>query len=71
METLTHKKTTDWLEALDSVVKHVGIERAQFLLDRLAEQSRRHGIGVTRMLSTPYTNTIAQKTGASKPPCGA
>ncbi|TKC89722.1 alpha-ketoglutarate dehydrogenase [Trinickia terrae] len=51
-------ETSEWLDALDGVVAHVGKARAQYLLDRLAEHARANGLASARMPVTRYLNTI-------------
>ena len=53
------QETAEWGEALDAVVAYCGPQRARYLLDVLAQRARRHGIGWTPTLSTPYVNTVA------------
>ncbi|MEM5461101.1 alpha-ketoglutarate dehydrogenase [Paraburkholderia phytofirmans] len=53
------QETTEWLAALDGVVEHVGLERAQYVFDRLAAHALSSGIATVRANVTPYTNTIA------------
>ncbi|KVO13407.1 alpha-ketoglutarate dehydrogenase [Burkholderia ubonensis] len=53
------EETAEWLDALDAVVTHVGKDRAQFLLDRLAAHAREHGLASVRTPVTRYLNTIA------------
>ncbi|VWC33874.1 alpha-ketoglutarate dehydrogenase [Burkholderia lata] len=53
------EETAEWLEALDAVVAHVGKDRAQFLLDRLAAHAHASGLAAARGPVTPYVNTIA------------
>jgi pyruvate dehydrogenase E1 component len=50
-------ETTDWREALESVVAFEGPDRAHFLLDELME-ARRQGAKVPYSANTPYRNTI-------------
>ncbi|HDR9882324.1 TPA: alpha-ketoglutarate dehydrogenase [Burkholderia cenocepacia] len=52
-------ETAEWLEAIDAVVTSVGKDRAQFLLDRVAEHARKSGLAAKRSNVTPYENTIA------------
>ncbi|KUZ69242.1 alpha-ketoglutarate dehydrogenase [Burkholderia ubonensis] len=52
------EETAEWLDALDAVVFHVGKDRAQFLLDRLAAHAREHGLASVRTPVTRYLNTI-------------
>ncbi|MBB5429394.1 pyruvate dehydrogenase E1 component [Paraburkholderia sp. JPY158] len=52
------QETAEWIAALDGVVQHVGLERAQYLFDRLAAHALSGGIATARANVTPYTNTI-------------
>ena len=36
-------ETSEWLEALESVIQSEGIDRAKYLLSRLSEQARKLG----------------------------
>jgi pyruvate dehydrogenase E1 component len=51
-------ETSEWLEALDSVVTFDGADRATFLLDELLTDARRSGVPVPYSANTPYLNTI-------------
>jgi len=53
------QETAEWLEALDAVVAHVGKDRAQYLLGRLAERAHANGLASAHSYVTPYVNTIA------------
>lgn len=50
-------ETQDWLDALDSVLRFEGAERAQFLVSKLLQKLAQPGIG----LNAPYINTIPAK----------
>lgn len=52
-------ETQEWLDALRSVVRSDGHDRARFLLERLAEQAREDGVNRPFNANTPYLNTIA------------
>ncbi|AUT59914.1 alpha-ketoglutarate dehydrogenase [Paraburkholderia terrae] len=52
------QETAEWLAALDGVVQHVGLERAQYLFDRLAAHALGNGVATARANVTPYANTI-------------
>ncbi|WP_027803779.1 alpha-ketoglutarate dehydrogenase [Paraburkholderia dilworthii] len=52
------QETAEWLAALDGVVEHVGLERAQYVFDRLAVHALSSGIATARANITPYANTI-------------
>ncbi|VVE40664.1 pyruvate dehydrogenase [Pandoraea terrae] len=53
------QETAEWLDALDGVVRCVGVERAQYLFDRLAAHALTRGIATARANVTPYANTIS------------
>jgi len=50
--------TLEWIESLDSIIKNEGIERAHYILERLIEYSRRHGVRLPYSPCTAYYNTI-------------
>jgi pyruvate dehydrogenase E1 component len=55
-------ETREWLDAIESVIANEGVERAQFLLERLIGQVRKAGVDLPFSANTPYVNTIpAQK----------
>lgn len=53
-------ETKEWVDALKSLVKHEGKERAQFIIQRLLESAEKQGVdsGLARVI-TPFVNTIA------------
>jgi len=51
-------ETREWLDALESVVRHGGKERAAFLLKNLSESAVDHGIDQPSAITSPYRNTI-------------
>jgi pyruvate dehydrogenase E1 component len=51
-------ETREWRDALESVVRHVGKDRAAFLLKSLSESAADHGIDQPSAITTPYRNTI-------------
>jgi pyruvate dehydrogenase E1 component len=53
------QETSEWLDALEGVVDNAGLDRAQFIYDRLTEQALHLGVETTRARVTPYRNTIA------------
>ena len=53
-----HQATQEWLESLHSVIENEGIERAHYILERLIEYSRRHGVRLPYSPCTAYYNTI-------------
>jgi pyruvate dehydrogenase E1 component len=55
---LDTQETQEWLEALDSVLEHEGIERAHFLLEKLIARARGAGAYLPYSANTAYLNTI-------------
>ena len=56
-------ETKEWLDALSSVVRYEGKERAGLILDHLLQHACKLGLQGTfaSPLTTPYTNTISPK----------
>src|SRR3954453_14033196 len=52
------QETREWVEALDSVVAHDGVERAGDLLDRVLEHARSSGADDGTVAPSAYVNTI-------------
>jgi len=57
-------ETREWLEALESLLREEGPERARFIIDQLAEQARKSGVelaasGKGGCILTDYINSIA------------
>ncbi|MEI7843934.1 MAG: pyruvate dehydrogenase (acetyl-transferring), homodimeric type [Gallionellaceae bacterium] len=52
------QETQEWIEALGSVLKTGGAERAHFLLDQLINHARLAGDDMPISATTPYLNTI-------------
>ncbi len=51
-------ETDEWLDALEGVLEHEGIERAHYLLERLIDKARRSGAYLPYRANTGYVNTI-------------
>lgn len=51
-------ETREWLEALESVIRHNGRERATYLLSQLANSATLAGVSLPSAIRTPYINTI-------------
>lgn len=51
-------ETQEWLESLDSVLKHQGEERTAFLLQQLLDRANFTGVRMPQSITTPYRNTI-------------
>jgi len=59
-------ETSEWMDALESVIEREGIDRARYILDKLNEKARLSGVNLSN-LNTPYINTIAVKDEPSLP----
>ncbi len=55
---LDAEETRDWIESLADVIERDGLERAEFLVDRLIEAGRAAGGRFHTRHTTPYRNTI-------------
>ena len=60
-------ETQEWLEALESVIRHNGADRASYLLVQLANKATKAGVRLPSAITTPYTNTIPVKDEARIP----
>jgi pyruvate dehydrogenase E1 component len=58
MQDVDPVETREWLDALGSVLRFEGEERAGFLLDELVSEGRQRGVPVPYSATTPYLNTI-------------
>ncbi len=56
---LDPEETTEWLQALHSLIQHDGAPRAQFILDKLIQEARVSGCHYDSARNTPYCNTIS------------
>ena len=53
-------ETRDWLQAIESVIREEGVERAQYLIDQVLGEARKGGVNLpTGATSRNYVNTIA------------
>ena len=60
-------ETSEWLEAINSVIKEEGIERASFIMTKLAKKLNEEGAIPSYNLTTPFRNSIPAKDEASMP----
>ncbi len=60
-------ETQDWLEALASLVREEGAERAQYILQQLAKEATRYGLLSGHTITTDYVNTIPPELEAKLP----
>ena len=61
------EETRDWLAAIEAVLEHDGAERAQFLIERLAERFHRHSGQIPFRMTTEYINTIPPEKETRRP----
>lgn len=61
-------ETQEWLDALRSLIKHEGKERAQYMLEKLLAEAKKQGVDsdLTEII-TAYTNTISPEKQAEYP----
>lgn len=52
-------ETREWLDAFDSVVKHSGEERAQYLMQQVAQHAAHSDVRLPAAITTPFRNTIS------------
>ena len=55
---LDQEETREWLDSLEFVLKNDGVERANFLLERLSARMTKTGARLPYTITTPYRNTI-------------
>lgn len=67
MNDLDPIETAEWLDALASVIKHEGGERAQFLINQIIARAQQKGVSISSGLTTPYVNTIQPHAEAKMP----
>ncbi|MFW1677539.1 pyruvate dehydrogenase (acetyl-transferring), homodimeric type [Pontibacter sp. JAM-7] len=54
-------ETSEWLDALESVAKNEGDDRARYLLSQLGRKASDLGVDSCEAMSSPYRNTISVK----------
>ena len=57
-EDVDPQETSEWLDAMEAVLKHGGPDRAKFLLETLIAVTDRAGAKMLGGVTTPYVNTI-------------
>ena len=60
-------ETSEWQDALRSVLANEGPERAHFLIEQLIDQARRSGVNLPYSATTAYVNTIHPSQEPSMP----
>ncbi|AGH80583.1 pyruvate dehydrogenase subunit E1 [Psychromonas sp. CNPT3] len=53
------QETSEWLDALATILEDEGSERAQFILEKVIEKARSEGVNLAHGINTNYVNTIA------------
>ncbi len=61
------EETREWLESLEFVLSNDGVERANFLLERLSARMTKTGARLPYTITTPYRNTIPSSQEAFMP----
>ncbi|CCO91067.1 pyruvate dehydrogenase E1 component [Erwinia amylovora 01SFR-BO] len=51
-------ETRDWLEAIESVIREEGVERAQYLIDQVLSGARKGGVKVAAGASPATISTL-------------
>ena len=51
-------ETREWLDSLEFILKKDGVDRANFLLERLSARMTQTGARLPYTITTPYRNTI-------------
>ncbi|MCZ6656301.1 MAG: pyruvate dehydrogenase (acetyl-transferring), homodimeric type [Gammaproteobacteria bacterium] len=60
-------ETREWLDSLEYVLKNAGVDRANFLLERLSARMTKTGARLPYTITTPYRNTIPSSLEAFMP----
>jgi pyruvate dehydrogenase E1 component len=55
---LDPEETLEWVESITAIIEHEGVERAQYLLERLSSKVTETGAQLPYAINTPYRNTI-------------
>ena len=60
-------ETLEWIDAINSVIDEEGLERASYLLTKVAERLNQEGAVPSYNLTTPFKNSISVKDEAKMP----
>ena len=60
-------ETLEWVDAINSVIDEEGLERASYLLTKVAERLNQEGAVPSYNLTTPFKNSISVKDEAKMP----
>ena len=58
IEDSNNQETREWLDSLEYILEHAGVDRANYLLERLSSRMSETGARLPYTLTTPYRNTI-------------
>ncbi|MEQ8691970.1 MAG: pyruvate dehydrogenase (acetyl-transferring), homodimeric type, partial [Pseudomonadales bacterium] len=67
MQDIDPDETREWLASLEYILEHEGVERANFLLERLASRMTKTGSQLPFTITTAYRNTIPSAKEAVMP----
>ena len=67
LEDSNAEETREWLASLEYILENEGVERANFLLERLSARMTRTGARLPYTITTAYRNTIPSAKEASMP----
>ncbi|MCZ6460110.1 MAG: pyruvate dehydrogenase (acetyl-transferring), homodimeric type, partial [Gammaproteobacteria bacterium] len=67
MKDVDSTETREWLDALEYILETEGVERANFLLERLSARMTKTGARLPYTITTPYRNTIPSNREAFMP----
>jgi len=60
-------ETEEWVQAINSVIETAGVERAQYILQRMSSKVTETGAQIPYSINTPYRNTIPVSKEARMP----
>ena len=63
----SREETREWLDSLEYVLENEGVDRANFLLERLSARMTKTGARLPYTITTPYRNTIPSSREAFMP----
>ncbi len=60
-------ETEEWVQSINSVIENAGVERAQYILQRMSSKVTETGAQLPYAINTPYRNTIPVSKEARMP----
>ena len=67
LEDINAEETKEWLASLESILENEGVDRANFLLERLSARMTKTGASLPYTITTAYRNTIPSAKEAFMP----